>query len=134
MPVKGKKFPDFNLSSCEDASRTKMSKIAGRGTPVVIVIYTAEALECKPALQAAEEFAMTHSTVRVILLNVEDSASTAQSFLGDEDITHCESFLGKIPAKYDIREGVYPFHIVIDASGTVVEASEDTVDLNALFD
>ncbi|GBG27241.1 Hypothetical Protein FCC1311_034632 [Hondaea fermentalgiana] len=133
-PIVGKQFKDFTMTSAEDGSRRKLSSMAGKGTSVVILVVANDfASECVPFLQALEDFALAKPEVRCIVLNNADDAATAQDLLGDQDITHCESFTGTLPTFYGMRAGVYPFHIVINSAGGIVAASEDTVDLSSFF-
>jgi len=130
----GKKFTDFSLTSLEDGKKTKLSKIAGKGTVTVVVIYATSAPESAHALQAAEEFAFSKkSHVRFLLVNVEDKKKVALNYLQEQNIRSCEGYTAKMPKGYDIREGAYPYHIIIDEAGKILEASEDTVNYSTFI-
>ena len=122
----GKKFADISMVRTEDGKKKKLSKIAGKGKPVVVIVYASSIPECRTAVNMAEESATTQKHIDFVLLNVEDDAATAESFLKELGVRACESFTGKLPKGYDVREGALPYHIVIDESGKVLHASEDT--------
>jgi len=115
-----------------DGSKTKLSKMAGRGSPVVLIVYSSETNDSASAIQAAEEFSFQHEHIKFILLNVEDNAKATSAFIQEQGVKSCSSYIGKIPKDYGIRDGAFPVHIVIDEDGKVLLASEDANDYISL--
>lgn len=127
------KFTDFSAQSTIDGSKIKLSKVAGKGYPVVIIVFATDVAESKSAVQAAEEVAASKDHIRFIALNVEDDLETTQDWMLQQGIKSVAGFwASKIPKGYGIREGSYPHTIVIDESGKVLESSEDYVDYASL--
>ena len=134
--MEGRKFEDFSIQQTEDGKKTKVSKIAGKGKPVVILIYSSEYPDAVNACQALEDKAKANDHVKCILLNVVESQRETSKFLADNAIEYCESYQGKIskiPSKYGFQEGRYPYHIVISEEGEVLVSSWDTT-CDAFFD
>mmetsp|Transcript_12636 Transcript_12636/g.23440 ORF Transcript_12636/g.23440 Transcript_12636/m.23440 type:complete len:171 (-) Transcript_12636:92-604(-) len=121
----GDQFADISLVSTVDAKKTKLSKIAGLGKAVVVIMYSAGGNGCAAAIQTAEEFATSHRHVAFVLVNVEDSVADANKFIRPLAVTGCKSYCAKLPKGYNIREGAVPYHVVIDEEGEILLATED---------
>lgn len=113
--------PDFTLSTLTGANIT-LSEL--EGTPVVLNFWSISCSWCRKQLPYLENVAQqSEGEIKVIAINVGDSAATVQEFFGDYEPTmivaldsNRETFVNYC-RNYNNPRGAIPFTLFVDSEG-----------------